>query len=387
MDGLRPGDVVLNTFAYHLTPAAHELDESLNLIGCTVVPGFVDPHTHVVFAGDRRQELQQRLAGAAYADVAARGGGILHTVAATRAASDDQLVELARPRLDEMLACGTTTCEAKSGYGLTTDSELKLLRVIRALDREHAIDIVPTFMGAHDVPPEFRDLAKAVRRSDYVQLVVDEMIPRVAEEGLATYCDVFCDEGAFTPEEATAILAAGRRHGLRPRVHAEELAPSGGAMVAARAGARVLWRCHVGVDEHATVARSALVRALVAEKVERDLGIKVGGRVRSQRCVRQSDLDIGILWVFAVASLSVYGILLAGWSSSNHFSFLGGLRSSAQIISYELGLTLSVVGVLLFTGSLRLREVVEAQGSWRWNFWLQPVGCLIFPSSAESMSM
>ena len=201
--------------------------------GCLVVPGFVDPHTHIVYAGDRRHELQRRLAGATYAEIAAEGGGILNTVTATRAASEEELRTTARARLDEMLACGTTTCEAKSGYGLTTDSELKLLRVIRALDREHAIDIVPTFMGAHEVPPEFRD-----RRADYVTLVSDEMIPRVAEEGLATYCDVFCDKGAFTTEETMTILSAGRRHGLRSRVHAEELAPSGGAMVAARAGAR-----------------------------------------------------------------------------------------------------------------------------------------------------
>ena len=212
-----------------LEPNATRIDAS----GCVVVPGFVDPHTHVVYAGDRRQELQRRLAGATYAEIAAEGGGILSTVAATRTAAEQELVTGARARLDEMLACGTTTCEAKSGYGLTTDAELKLLRVIRTLGREHDIDIVPTFMGAHEVPPEFRH-----RRADYVTLVTDEMIPRIAEEGLATYCDVFCDEGAFTHEEAAAILSAGRRYGLGSRVHAEELAPSGGAMVAARAGAR-----------------------------------------------------------------------------------------------------------------------------------------------------
>lgn len=212
-----------------LEPGAVRVDAS----GCVVVPGFVDPHTHVVYAGDRRHELQRRLAGATYAEIAAEGGGILSTVAATRAASEEELLVGARSRLGEMLACGTTTCEAKSGYGLTTESELKQLRVLRTLDSEHPLDVIPTFLGAHEIPPEFRD-----RRADYVRLVTDEMIPRVANEGLARYCDVFCDVGAFTPEEAEAILTAGRRVGLTPRVHAEELAPSGGSLVAARVGAR-----------------------------------------------------------------------------------------------------------------------------------------------------
>ena len=215
--------------AVELEPGAVRVDAS----GCVVVPGFVDPHTHLVYAGDRRHELQRRLAGTTYAEIAAEGGGILSTVAATRAASEEELGDSARARLDEMLACGTTTCEAKSGYGLTTESELKQLRVIRALDRSHPLDIVPTFMGAHEVPPEYRE-----RRADYVRLVTDEMLPRVAEEGLARYCDVFCDVGAFTVEEAETILSAGQRLGLTPRVHADELGPSGGSLLAARLRAR-----------------------------------------------------------------------------------------------------------------------------------------------------
>jgi len=186
-----------------------------------------------VFAGDRRDELRRRLAGASYADIAAEGGGILSTVAATRLASAEELVADARRRLDEMLACGTTTCEAKSGYGLTTESEIKQLRVMRALDAAHPVDVVATFLGAHEVPPEYRQ-----RRADYVSLVANEMIPRVAEEGLADYCDVFCDSGAFTPEEARSILDAGRQAGLTPRIHAEELAVSGGSIVAAQVKAR-----------------------------------------------------------------------------------------------------------------------------------------------------
>jgi len=210
-------------------PTATRVDAS----GCTVIPGFVDPHTHVVFAGDRRHELQRRLAGASYADIAAAGGGILSTVAATRAASEEELVTQTRARLDEMLACGTTTCEGKSGYGLTTESEMRQLRVLRTLDEEHALDIVPTFLGAHEIPPEYRE-----RRDEYVALVTDEMIPRIAAEGLAEWCDVFCERGVFTPEEATTILESGLRAGLKPRIHADELASSGGCEVAARVRAR-----------------------------------------------------------------------------------------------------------------------------------------------------
>jgi imidazolonepropionase len=212
-----------------LQPGATRVDAT----GCTVLPGFVDPHTHLVFAGDRRTELERRLGGASYAEIAAEGGGILATVRATRAASEGELIDGGRLRLDEMLACGTTTCEAKSGYGLTTDSELKQLRAIRALDRQHAVDITATFLGAHEIPPEYR-----TRRADYVSLIVDEMIPSVAAERAADWCDVFCETGVFTPDEAVSILEAGARAGLKPRIHADELAASGGSQVAARVGAR-----------------------------------------------------------------------------------------------------------------------------------------------------
>jgi imidazolonepropionase len=216
--------------------AAVEIDARATRVdarGGTVVPGFVDAHTHVVFAGDRRQELQRRLAGATYAEIAAAGGGIVRTVDATRRATEEELAAVTRVRLDEMLACGTTTAEAKSGYGLTTESELQQLRVIRRLDAEHPIDLVATFMGAHDVPVEYR-----ARRGDYVALVINEMIPRVQQEGLAEWCDVFCETGVFTPEESTAILKAGLRAGLKPRIHADELGSSGGSRVAAHVGAR-----------------------------------------------------------------------------------------------------------------------------------------------------
>jgi imidazolonepropionase len=198
-----------------------------------VVPGFVDPHTHAAFAGDRSGELRQRLAGATYAEIAANGGGIVSSVNATRAAGADEIATGTRERLDEMLRCGTTTCEVKSGYGLSTEAELKTLRVIRALAGDHPIEIAPTFMGAHEIPPEYRN-----DRRRYIDLLIEEMMPAVALERLAEWCDVFCERGVFTPDESTAILTAGRRAGMQLRIHADELGATGGSRVAADLGVR-----------------------------------------------------------------------------------------------------------------------------------------------------
>jgi imidazolonepropionase len=215
--------------AVTLAPGAQVIDAS----GCTVTPGFVDPHTHLVFGGDRREELRRRLGGATYAEIAASGGGIVKTVAATRAATEHDLIEGGRARLAEMLAFGTTTAEAKSGYGLDLETELRMLRAIKMLAAGQPIELTATFMGAHEVPVEYRG-----RRADYVRMVIDDMIPAVAREGLAEWCDVFCETGVFTPEDSQAILEAGVRHGLKPRIHADELGLSGGAAVAATVGAR-----------------------------------------------------------------------------------------------------------------------------------------------------
>jgi len=212
-----------------LTPDSRVVDAST----CSVVPGFVDGHTHAVFAGDRRDELRRRLAGATYAEIAAGGGGIVSTVTATRAASEDDLVQQSLARLEEMLSAGTTTCEIKSGYGLTVDSEMKMLRAARRLQTLQPMDLVVTFMGAHEIPPEHRS-----SRDDYVKLVIDDMIPAAAAEGIAEWCDVFCETGVFTPDESERILRAGAAHGLKPRIHADELGASGGSQVAARVGAR-----------------------------------------------------------------------------------------------------------------------------------------------------
>jgi imidazolonepropionase len=225
--------------------------------GRSLVPGFVDGHTHVVFAGDRREELRRRLAGASYAEIAAAGGGILATVRATRAATEDELIAATSGRLAEMLAAGTTTCEAKSGYGLDVETEVRMLRVIGALGSRQPVELSATFMGAHEVPPEYRG-----RQAEYVRLVIDEMIPAVA--GLAEWCDVFCDKGVFTPAESQAILEAGRARGLEPRIHADELAPSGGSQVASAVGARSADHLvHVPADGVAAMARAGVVATLL----------------------------------------------------------------------------------------------------------------------------
>jgi imidazolonepropionase len=225
--------------------------------GASLVPGFVDAHTHVVFAGDRREELRRRLAGATYAEIAATGGGIVSTVAATRAASEDELAHQTRARLAEMLRAGTTTCEAKSGYGLDVETELRMLRVIHRLHQEQPVELVATFMGAHEVPIEYRG-----RRADYVRLVIDEMIPKAAP--LATWCDVFCETGVFTPDDSRAILDAGKRAGMKPRLHADELGPSGGSLVAAEVGARSADHLvHVPADGISAMARANVIATLL----------------------------------------------------------------------------------------------------------------------------
>jgi imidazolonepropionase len=202
--------------------------EVVDAQGRVVLPGFVDAHTHPVFAGTRVDEFEERSAGATYQEIALRGGGIQSTVRATREASIDQLVQASKRYSNWFLRCGTTTVEAKSGYGLTVEDELKILKAIRVLEGETLLTYVPTFLGAHDVPPEYRS-----RREKYVSMVIEEMIPRVAQEKLAAYCDVFCEERVFNPDEAWKVLAAARCHGLGLRIHADQLSLSGGARLAA----------------------------------------------------------------------------------------------------------------------------------------------------------
>ena len=206
--------------------------EVIDAQGCLVTPGLVDAHTHLIFGGWRQYEMEQKLKGVPYLEILASGGGILSTVRATKAASEDELYDKAKLALDEMLSFGTTTCEAKSGYGLDEETELRMLRAIKRLNEDHPIDLVPTFLGAHALPPEFKD-----DREAFISLLCDKVIPEVAGQGLAEYCDVFCESGVFTAEETRRILLAGQKHGLRSKVHADEIEAIGGSQLAGEIGA------------------------------------------------------------------------------------------------------------------------------------------------------
>jgi imidazolonepropionase len=215
--------------------AFRELDAS----GLVVLPGLIDSHTHTVFAGSREKEYELRLRGASYMEIAEKGGGINSTVDRVRRAGREELVDAALPRLRSMLRTGTTTVEIKSGYGLDLGNEVKMLRAVRELGEVQPVSTVPTFLGAHEFPPEYRD-----ERERYVSVILDDMIPAVAEEGLAEFCDVFCEQGVFTPEQARRILGRARDRGLKPVIHADEFADSGAAQVAADVGA--LSAAHLG---------------------------------------------------------------------------------------------------------------------------------------------
>jgi len=202
--------------------------EIIDANGKTVLPGFVDPHTHLVFAGSREFELDMKLKGLTYMEILKRGGGIVYTVNETRKATTNDLLKQSKNRLDNMLSHGTTTCEAKSGYGLNKETEIKILQIQKKLNETHPADIVSTFLGAHAIPKEYKT-------EEYVDIVINEMLPEVV--GLAKYCDVFCEKGVFTPSQSKRILEAGKTYGLIPKIHADEIVDTGGAALAAEVGA------------------------------------------------------------------------------------------------------------------------------------------------------
>lgn len=206
--------------------------EVFDATGKTVLSGFVDAHTHPVFAATREGEFRMRIAGKSYQEIAAAGGGIRSSVRNLRKTGKEQLIEQALPRLDQFLANGTTTIEAKSGYGLSLEDEIKMLEVMRELNRHHPVKLIPTFLGAHEVPDEYRN-----NRERYIRLIIDEMLPRVAEQKLAVFCDVFCEESVFSIDEARKVLTAAAELGMLPKLHVDQLTAGGGAQLAAEVGA------------------------------------------------------------------------------------------------------------------------------------------------------
>jgi imidazolonepropionase len=244
--------------------------KTVDCLGLDIVamPGFVDGHTHPIFAGTRAGEYSLRAQGRTYAEIAAAGGGIRSSVRQVRAATVNQLVQGAERYFNQFLSHGTTSIEAKSGYGLSFEEELKILQAIAQLRGRHRLETFPTFLGAHDIPDEYR-----LNRSEYIRLLVEEMIPGVARQGLAQFCDVFCDVGYFTVDEARTILQAASKAGLGLRIHAEELGPSGGARLAAELGARSADHLEWLEDEDIERLRQAGTTAILLPGTAFSLGL------------------------------------------------------------------------------------------------------------------
>jgi imidazolonepropionase len=262
----------LNALSIQVSGAARDA-QVVDLGGRVVLPGFIDAHTHLVFGGNRLDDFERRVRGETYEQIAKAGGGIWSTVQQTRAASEDELLELAKKRVDWFLKCGTTTVEAKSGYGLTLEDELKILRVIARLNSETPLEIVPTFLGAHAIPRE-------MTADKYVDLVINEMLPRVAKEKLAEFCDVFCERGYFGIDQSRQILSAASKLGLKLRGHVDQLSNSGAAGLMADIGATTADHLEK-TDEHGIAAlKAANVQPVLLPGSVYALGLKEYPRAR-----------------------------------------------------------------------------------------------------------
>lgn len=282
----RDGVIVAVGTTSEVEPQAALDSLHMDASSCVVMPGFVDAHTHPVFAGTREDEYEMRAEGMTYLQIAASGGGIRSTVRRTREASEDELLELGKTRARRLIEHGTTTVEAKSGYGLTIDDELKILRVIRRLNHETALELIPTFLGAHEIPDEYRN-----NREDYIRLVINEMLPRVAAEALARYCDIFCESHVFNVVESRRVLTRAKELGLGIRLHAEQLSLSGGASLAAELGAasadHLEWVDQAGIE----ALRQAGVVAILLPGAVFNLGLT---RYAPARAMIAAELPIAL---------------------------------------------------------------------------------------------
>jgi imidazolonepropionase len=355
-------------------PAAVRIDAA----GRAVIPGLVDAHTHPVWLGDRGEEIGRRLAGESYASIAAAGGGILATVRATRAGTDEELSAAVSRRLSLMLAHGTTTAEAKSGYGLTADQEIRALRLLADLSREGMPRIVPTLLAAHEIPPEFRN-----DRNDWVHIVSDEIVPVAAGEGLALFCDVFCEEGVFTVPESRTILEAARRAGLGLRIHADELALSGGAMLAAELkAASADHLLFIGEAEIEALARAGTVAVLLPGTAWWMRSRRAPARALIEAGVPvaiASDSNPGTCFTESLPAVAAHACLDSGLSVEETLTGMtlnaaASLGLAAEIGSLETGKAADLVLLdapddrhLIYHWGIDLVAAVVAQGRVAWS--------------------
>lgn len=340
-------------------PASYRNEELLDAEGKIVVPGFVDCHTHLCFGGWRSEEFEMRIKGASYLEIAKSGGGILSTVRETRKASENELYEKASSLLDEIIQTGVTAIECKSGYGLTLEDELKQLRVYERLRSEKPVRIVSTFLGAHTIPPEYRE-----KREEYINLVISEMIPAVVAQKLANFCDVFVEESAFTVHEARKILEAAKSSGLRPKVHADQLTSGGGAELAAETGA-------ISADHLERVSDRGIQKMAAADVV--GVALPIASLYTYQpylNCRRLVDggVNVAVATDFNPGSAPSFDLPLAMMLACNH-----GRLTPAESLKAATLYAAKAIGLDRITGSVEAGKsadinILDAENINRWIY-------------------